>query len=154
MNIELMPGLTNVVRFPVELRVLPSIELIYDIEPDVREVLLVGESFFLELPESDLRQQVDAETAIYITDHILLLTRDEQTPALNEPLRPVLTRGGAGVPPFGSGQQAVGRGAAETAGWGRCTVCPELHAKGFWPVCRLRLSRNNYHLPAYNTNLS
>ena len=92
MNIELMPGLTNVVRFPVELRVSLSIELIYDIEPDVREVLLVGESFFLELPEPDLHQQVDAETAIYITDHILPLTRDEQKLALDELLRPVLTR--------------------------------------------------------------
>lgn len=92
MNLKLMSGSTNVVRFPVERRLSPSMELIHDIEPDMREVSLVGESFFLELPEPDLRQQVDAETAIYITDHILPLTHDEQQVALEELLHPVLVR--------------------------------------------------------------
>ena len=92
MNIELMPGLTNVVRFPVELRRAPSMALIYGIEPDVREVLSVGEAFFLVLPDPDLRDQVDAHTAAYIAEHILPLAPAERRPALKEMLRPIMAR--------------------------------------------------------------
>lgn len=90
MNIELMPGLTNVVRFPVELRVAPSMDLIYGIEPDVREVLSVSEAFFLELSDLDLREHVDAGTAEYIAEHILPLDPHERRPALDELLRPIV----------------------------------------------------------------
>ncbi len=38
MRIEFMPGMTNVVRFPLEVRVEPSLELLLDIAPDCREV--------------------------------------------------------------------------------------------------------------------
>ena len=92
MNIELLPGLTNVVRFPLEQRVAPSMELIAVIEPDVREVLRVGESFFIELPEHDLRERVDAETARYVAEHVLPLAPAERGPALDELLRPVVAR--------------------------------------------------------------
>lgn len=92
MNIELMPGLTNVVRFPVELRVAPAMQVIYDIEPDVREVMRIGESFFLELPPDDLSDQVDAETARYIAEQILPLTPNERGPALDELLYRVVMR--------------------------------------------------------------
>ena len=92
MNIELMPGLTNVVRFPIELRMAPSIDLIYEIEPDVREVLSVGESFFLVLPDLDLRDQVDAHTAAYIAEHVLPLAPAERRPALEEMLNPIMVR--------------------------------------------------------------
>lgn len=87
-----MPGLTNVVRFPIELRMAPSIDLIYEIEPDVREVLSVGESFFLVLPDLDLRDQVDAHTAAYIAEHVLPLAPHERRPALDEMLRPIVAR--------------------------------------------------------------
>ena len=92
MNIELMPGLTNVVRFPIELRLSPSMALIHEIEPDVREVLNVGEAFFLVLPDPDLRDQVDAHTAAYIAEHVLPLTPAERRPALDELLRPIVAR--------------------------------------------------------------
>lgn len=91
-NIELMPGLTNVVRFPVELRAAPSMNVIHEIEPDVREVRLVGESFFLELPKPDLREQVDAETATYIAEHVLPLAPDERRRALDDLLRPMVAK--------------------------------------------------------------
>jgi len=91
-NIELMPGLTNLVRFPVELRMAPSMGVIYEIEPDVREVLRVGESFFLKLPAPDLREQVDAETADYIAEHVFPLAPGERTHALDELLRPVVAK--------------------------------------------------------------
>ena len=92
MNIELLPGLTNVVRFPLEERVAPSMKLIVVIEPDVHEVLRVGESFFIELPEHDLREWVDAETALYVAEHVLPLAPSERGPALDELLRPVVAR--------------------------------------------------------------
>ncbi len=92
MNIELLPGLTNVVRFPVELRLAPSMELIQGIEPDVREVLSVAESFFLAVPDPDLRDQVDAHAAEYIAEHVLPLALAERGPALEELLRPIVAQ--------------------------------------------------------------
>jgi len=89
-NIELMPGLTNVVRFPVEERVAPSIAVIHGIEPDVREVLQVCEGFFLELPDPEHANQVDAETARYIAEQVLPLAPSERGPALDDLLRPVV----------------------------------------------------------------
>ncbi len=92
MNVEMLPGLDSVVRFPIELRVAPSMEVIYEIEPDCREVFQVAESFKLELPDPDLANQVDAETAIYIAEQILPLTPSEQRAALGELLDPVMKR--------------------------------------------------------------
>ena len=48
MNIELLPGLTNVIRFPLEERARPSCELLREIEPDIREVMSVAEAFGLD----------------------------------------------------------------------------------------------------------
>lgn len=90
MNIELMPGLTNVVRFPVEERVAPSMDVIHKIAPDVREVLQVGEGFFMELPDPGHANQVDAETARYIAEQVLPLAPSERGPALDDLLRPVV----------------------------------------------------------------
>ncbi len=90
MNIELMPGLTNVVRFPVEERTAPSMDVIYKIEPDVREVMQVVEGFFLEIPDPEHANQVDAETACYIAEQVLPLVPSERGPALDDLLRPVV----------------------------------------------------------------
>lgn len=90
MNIELMPGLTNVVRFPVKERVAPSMAVIHGIEPDVREVLQVCEGFFLELPDAEHANQVDAETADYIAEQVLPLAPSERGPALDDLLKPVV----------------------------------------------------------------
>jgi len=91
-KVEMLPGLDNVVRSPIELRVAPSMEVIYEIEPDCREVFQVAESFKLELPDPDLANKVDAETAIYIAEQILPLTPSEQKAALDELLDPVVGR--------------------------------------------------------------
>lgn len=92
MNVEMLPGLDNVVRFPIELRVTPSIEVIYEIEPDCREVFQIAESFKLALPDPELANQVDAETAIYIAEQILPRTPSEQSVALGELLDLVVKR--------------------------------------------------------------
>ncbi len=90
MNIELMPGLTNVVRFPVEERTAPSMDVIYKIEPDVREVMQVVEGFFLEMPDPEHTNQVDAETARYIAEQVLPLAPSERSPALDDLMHPVV----------------------------------------------------------------
>jgi hypothetical protein len=60
MRVELLPGMTNVVRFPVERRARPTLELLRGIAPDVREVLNLAEAFGMEMPVPDLRERVDA----------------------------------------------------------------------------------------------
>ena len=66
MHIEMLPGTANVVRFPVERRARPTLGLLREIAPDLREVLSIAEAFGLETPAPDLRDRVDAATAEYI----------------------------------------------------------------------------------------
>lgn len=47
MRLELMPIHPNVVRFPLERRVAPSLSLVRQIAPDPREVAVVAEVFGL-----------------------------------------------------------------------------------------------------------
>lgn len=70
MRIELMTGESNVVRFPVERRARPTMQLLREIAPDVREVLQLSESFDIPLPALDLRRQADREMADYILNHV------------------------------------------------------------------------------------
>ena len=66
MRIELLPGMTNVVRFPVERRARPTLGLLREIAPDVREVLNLSDAFAMETPAPDLRARTDAATAEHI----------------------------------------------------------------------------------------
>ena len=66
MRIELLPGMTNVVRFPIERRARPTLRLVREIAPDVREVLALAEAFGMETPVHDLRARTDAATAEHI----------------------------------------------------------------------------------------
>jgi len=70
MRVELLPGMKNVLRFPIERRARPTLDLLREIAPDVREVLNIVEAFGMELPAHDLREQVDAATAEYITNQV------------------------------------------------------------------------------------
>ena len=70
MHTEPLPGQDNVVRFPVERRVRPTLELLREIAPDVREVSLVADTFGLEEPPHALRHEVDARTAEYIAGQV------------------------------------------------------------------------------------
>ncbi|MGD0108527.1 MAG: hypothetical protein ABSC06_31475 [Rhodopila sp.] len=80
MRIEMLPGMTNVVRFPVERRARPTLELLRDIAPDAREVLSIAEAFDLDIPGPDLRARVDQETAEHIVNTIAR-TRRGRDPA-------------------------------------------------------------------------
>lgn len=70
MRSELLPGMTNVVRFPVERRACPTLDLLREIAPDVRELLAVADAFGLDVPAFDLRARVDAATAEHIAKHL------------------------------------------------------------------------------------
>jgi hypothetical protein len=70
MRIELVAGATNVVRFPVERRARPTMDLLREIAPDVREALNVVESFGLPMPAHDARHTADAEMADHIINHV------------------------------------------------------------------------------------
>jgi hypothetical protein len=43
----------NVIRFPVELRAKPSIDLLIDVAPDLREVELIAEAFGFDAPDPE-----------------------------------------------------------------------------------------------------
>lgn len=92
MRIELVSGTSNVLRFPVERRARPTLELLRDIAPDVRQVWLLAESFGLPLPEPGWRDAMDAHVAEHILNHV----RPEPGPArrieLEAVLAPVLAR--------------------------------------------------------------
>lgn len=67
MTIELLPGTTNVVRFPIEERARPTLDLLREI---AREVGLVADFHGLDLPSPDFRHRVDAgPDAIKKRDH-------------------------------------------------------------------------------------
>ncbi len=91
MRVELVPGMANVVRFPVERRARPTLALMREIAPDVREVLNVAEAFGLDMPAHDLRDRVDAETARYIVEQFGGVGALPHA-VLDELLRPVLAR--------------------------------------------------------------
>ena len=70
MRVEILPNTSNVVRFPVERRARPTLELMGDIAPDVREVLAIAETFEIDVPLDDLRDRVDAGTAAHIAEQV------------------------------------------------------------------------------------
>ena len=91
MRIELLPGMTNVVRFPVERRARPTLDLLREIAPDVRELLSVADAFGLDAPAFDLRAQVDAATAEHIVNHLACAGEALQC-ALDALVDPVVAR--------------------------------------------------------------
>lgn len=76
MRLDLIPGTTNVIRFPVERRAPATLELLREIAPDIRAALYTGEAFGLPMPDPDLRHIVDAQTAEYILNNV----RPERSP--------------------------------------------------------------------------
>ena len=88
MNIEMLPGLSNVIRFPVEQRARPSYELLTEIEPDIREVMNVAEAFGLEGVDHTLKDATDQETARYLAEQVLPVAG----PELDAVLAPAVER--------------------------------------------------------------
>ena len=92
MRIELLTGTTNVMRFPVERRARPTLDLLHEIEPDVREVLQVAESFQLPLPGAELRDAVDEEVAEHILNHVRPEPGEARQAELDAILAPIVAK--------------------------------------------------------------
>jgi hypothetical protein len=82
----------NVIRFPIELRAKPSIDLLIDVAPDSREVELIAEAFGLDAPDPEERAQADRAMAATIAAMDLPVDRKERRAALNAILTPFVDR--------------------------------------------------------------
>ena len=90
MHIELLPGLENVIRFPIERRARPTLELLREIAPDSREVSLTALAFGLEEPPHDLRRVVDRRTAEHILNEVPSEPGEVRTAMLAGMLEPLV----------------------------------------------------------------
>jgi len=70
MTVERMSGEENVFLFPRRPPVLVSLEALYDLRPDVREVHLGAEAYGLHLPAWDVRDEANRAMAEYIVNHV------------------------------------------------------------------------------------
>ncbi|CAN2536493.1 hypothetical+protein [Methylocapsa aurea] len=92
MRIELTPGMTNVVRFPIERRAKPSMELVRDIAPDSREVSLVIESFGFDDDIDGIRDAADQDMADDIAQKGARLSSTQRQAELDRLLQPIVER--------------------------------------------------------------
>ena len=82
----------NVVRFPVELRAKPSIDLLIDVAPDSREVELIAEAFGFESPDPEGRGKADRAMAERIAAMDLPVDREARRTTLSTILKPFVDR--------------------------------------------------------------
>lgn len=92
MNIEMLPGLSNVIRFPIEQRARPSYALLVEIEPDIREVMNVADAFGLEGVDPTLKDATDQETARYLAEQVLPVAHADLNVVLDGMLAPAVER--------------------------------------------------------------
>ena len=90
MRIDLMPGTGNVVRFPTERRVRPTLDLLREIAPDPRQVGLAANLHGIPHPIASLRDDTDAATATHIWDQVPAGPDDARQAALRALLEPWL----------------------------------------------------------------
>ena len=92
MRYETMTLGSNVIRFPVELRAKPSIDLLIEIAPDSREVELIAEAFGFDPPDPEARSNADRAMAEAIAKASLPADPMERRAALNAMLKPLVDR--------------------------------------------------------------
>jgi len=121
---DLLPDTSNVVRFPIEARARPTLDLMRDLAPDVRAVEMTAEAFGLPLPSVDFRHRVDAGAAEHIMNHVDARPGEPR----NAALRTLLDRVVAAAVKASSAWHR----AATAAGDARQHVAQARAAGGYW----------------------
>ncbi len=124
MRVELVTGTTNVVRFPLERRAPPTMDVLRAIAPDVREVLVVADSFGLALPDEDMREAADRAMAGHIAENVRPERGGERRAELDALLAPMV----AGA--IGACREAADAAQAATAAQQR--VVDAQSRGGYW----------------------
>ncbi|WP_158931465.1 hypothetical protein [Acidisphaera sp. S103] len=91
MQIEMLPGTDNVIRFPVDMREKPSMRLLHQLRPDVRVLFMQAEGLGFELPQHGLCDCTDQATAEHIAGQLDADGRATKR-FLDELLEPLLQR--------------------------------------------------------------
>jgi hypothetical protein len=132
----------NVIRFPVELRAKPSIDLLIDVAPDSREVELIAEAFGFEAPDPEGRAMADRAMAERIAAMDLPIDRQERRAALNAILKPLVDRA---VAACAQARQASLRSDADNEKFAKAQMeggywlAPLKEAADYWAVEAARL---------------
>ena len=132
----------NVIRFPVELRAKPSIDLLIDVAPDLREVELIAEAFGLDGPDPEGRAKADRAMAERIAAMDLPVDQEERRAALNAILKPLVDRAVTGC---AQARQAALRSDADNEKFAQAQIdggywlAPLREAADYWAVEAARL---------------
>src|SRR3984957_6366734 len=134
----------NVIRFPVEVRAKPSIDLLIDVAPDSREVELIAEAFGFKEPDPEGRAKADRKMAEQIAEMAMELPvdRKERRAALNALLKPFVDRA---VAACAEARQAALRSDADNEKFAKAQMeggywlAPLKEAADYWAVEAARL---------------
>ena len=124
MATDILPGTSNVFRFPTEERARPTLELMRVLAPDVRSLDMLAEAYGLELPADGFRDRVDAEAAEHILNSVEPLPGPNRTTQLRGLLEPVVV---AAVNAARASRRAWG-----AVGEGRRQLARGRRKGGFW----------------------
>jgi len=142
MRYETMTLGSNVIRFPVELRAKPSIDLLIEVAPDSREVELIAEAFGFDPPDPDGRSKADRAMAQTIAKTDLPADAKERRAALNAILEPLVDRA---VAACAQARQASLRSDADNEKFAKAQMeggywlAPLKEGADYWAVAAARL---------------
>jgi hypothetical protein len=115
MPTDVLPGTSNVVRFPVEEVGRPTLELMRALAPDLRTIDMLANAYGLELPAPEFRDRVDTEAAEHILNHIEGEPGARRAQQLTATLEPVVKAAVAAARASRRAWGAVGEGRRQQA---------------------------------------
>ena len=87
-----MQSVCEIIRFPSERVARPTMDVLYEVAPDVRHVSLVAEAFGLDEPDSSIRDEADRAMAERIARMELPTEKAERRAVLMVLLKPLIAR--------------------------------------------------------------